>query len=161
MRKEKIVCKVSSRSDAVISLDINGSITEVETTDDVPAIFVLRNVLDIKSVKLGCGLEQCGSCAVLLDGEPILTCSKAIGDFVGRTIETIEQMQSPIQEALLQGNAIQCGYCINGIIVAAEGLFRRDSHPDRATIIRALEPHLCRCGAHPRIIRVLMELASR
>lgn len=145
----------------MIKLNINGSIKEVETTDDVPAIFVLRNVLDIKSVKLGCGLEQCGSCAVLLDGEASLTCSQPIGNFVGRTIETIEEMRSPIQEALLQGNAIQCGYCINGIIVAAEGLFRRDPHPDRATIIQALEPHLCRCGAHPRIIRVLMELASR
>ena len=144
----------------MVKLKINGSIREVESSPEVPAIFVLRNVLDLKSVKLGCGLEQCGSCAVLMDGEVALTCSQPINNLEGHAIETIEEMQSSVQKALLQANATQCGYCLSGIIIAAEALFRRNPHPDRSAIVKALELQLCRCGSHPRVIRALMGLSN-
>ena len=144
----------------MIELRINGEVRRVEADADATAIFVLRNELGLKSPRLGCGLEQCGACAVLVDGEPVMTCARPVSDFEGKAVETVESLASPVQSALLAANASQCGYCLSGIIVAAEALFRREPAPTREQIVEALDPHLCRCGAHPRILRALAGLAS-
>jgi nicotinate dehydrogenase subunit A len=146
-------------------LTINGVRREVDVDDATPFIFVLRNTLGCLSVKLGCALEQCGACKVLVDGVPQHTCVAPTGSFAGRHIETVEGMArdgdlDPVQQALLDANAAQCGYCLSGILIAAKALFDRDAHPSSNDIRAALDEHLCRCGAHPRILRALERLAG-
>jgi nicotinate dehydrogenase subunit A len=149
----------------MITLTVNGTRHDVDVADDVPLIFVLRDALALQSPKLGCGLEQCGSCKVLVDGEPSFSCMAPAKAFEGRRVETVEAFADgarlhPVQQALLDHNAAQCGYCLSGIIVAAKALFDRNPHPNGAEIRAALEDHLCRCGAQPRVLRALTELAS-
>ncbi len=128
-------------------------------------VYALRNALGLKSVKLGCGLEQCGACKVLVDGAPVLCCVALTESFEGRRIETVEGLQNgdelhPVQHALLGENAAQCGYCLSGILMAAKALFDRTPTPSSDEIRAALDDHLCRCGAHPRILRALDRLAG-
>jgi len=148
-----------------IELTVNGQRHRVAVGDDVPLAYVLRNELGLKSVKLGCSLEQCGSCRVIVDGVPTASCVTAAGAFAGKRIETVEGFAvggelHPVQRALAAANAAQCGYCLSGIMVAAKALFDRTATPSRPDIRAALDPHLCRCGAHPRILRALDELAG-
>ena len=136
--------------------------TALETT---PLLDVLRNQLDLKGTRYGCGLEQCGSCMVLLDGEPIYACSREIGTVAGRSITTIEGLGSaaqphPLQQAFLDEQAGQCGYCLSGIVISAKALLDRNPSPTRADIVAALDKHLCRCGAHPRILRAVEKAAA-
>jgi nicotinate dehydrogenase subunit A len=126
---------------------------------------VLRNALDCRSVKLGRASEQCGACKVLVDGVPVRSCVAPAGSFVGRRIETVEGMARagalhPVQQALLDANAAQCGYCLSGIMIAAAALFDESANPSRDDIRAALDAHLCRCGAHPRMLRALERLAG-
>jgi len=149
-----------------IELTVNGTRQRIAVGDDVPLAFVLRNQLGLKSVKLGCGLEQCGACRVLVDGEPTSSCVTAAAAFAGKCIETVEGFATdaglhPVQRALGAANAAQCGYCLSGILVAAKALFERTPTPSREDIRAALDPHLCRCGAHPRVLRALDRLAGR
>jgi nicotinate dehydrogenase subunit A len=149
----------------MIELTVNGVRRQLQVDDAVPLIFVLRNELNCRSVKLGCALEQCGACKVLVDGVPAYTCVAPAGSFAGRRIETVEGMAReetlhPVQQALLGANAAQCGYCLSGILIAAKALFERSVRPSRAEIRAALDEHLCRCGAHPRIVRALERLAG-
>jgi nicotinate dehydrogenase subunit A len=150
---------------ALVHLIVNGSARRVDVPPDVPLIYTLRNALGCKSVKLGCGLEQCGACTVLVDGVPALSCIAATESFEGRRIDTVEGLQNgdalhPAQRALLEENAAQCGYCLSGILMAATALFERTPHPSGEEIRNALDDHLCRCGAHPRILRALERLAG-
>jgi nicotinate dehydrogenase subunit A len=138
------------------------SVTALETT---PLLDVLRNQLDLKGARYGCGLEQCGSCMVLLDGEPIYACSREIGTVVGRSITTIEGLGSaaqphPLQQAFLDEQAGQCGYCLSGIVISAKALLDRNPSPTRGDIAAALDKNLCRCGAHPRILRAVEKAAA-
>ena len=144
-------------------LEVNGRLKVVsDDLADVPLAYVLRNDMDLKSVRLGCALEQCGSCKVLVDGEPEYTCATPAGAFVGRSLRTVEGLDNgPVQQVLVRHNAGQCGFCLSGVIVAATALFAADPQPGRDAIVAALDPHLCRCGAHPRIIRALLALADR
>jgi len=149
----------------MIELTVNGERHGVEVDAATPLIFVLRNSLGCLSVKLGCALEQCGACKVLVDRVPVHTCVAPAGSFVGRQIETVEGMARggvlhPVQRALLDANAAQCGYCLSGIMIAAKALFDHDAKPSRDEIRAALDVHLCRCGAHPRILRALERLAG-
>lgn len=148
-----------------LTLDVNGVSRPIRVEADTPLALVLRNRLGLTGVKVGCGLEQCGACAVLVDDEPILTCVRPAADFEGRRIETVEglgtpERPGPVQQALIEARAAQCGYCTPGIVVAVTGLLRKNPHPGESAIRAALEPHLCRCGAHPGVLRAVRALAG-
>ena len=149
----------------LITLDVNGVSRHVRAAADEPLALVLRNRLGLTGVKVGCSLEQCGACAVLVDGESTLTCMRPAADFAGRRIETVEGLGTPdepgpVQRAFIEARAAQCGYCTPGIVVALTGLLRKDPHPDDSAIRAALEPHLCRCGAHAGVLRAARALAG-
>ena len=151
--------------DPVLNLDVNGVSCRMRVAADEPLTLVLRNRLGLTGVKIGCSLEQCGACAVLVDGESTLTCMRPAADFEGRRIETVEGLGTPkapgpVQQALIDERAAQCGYCTPGIVVAVTALLRKDPHPRESAIRAALTPHLCRCGAHPRVLRAVRALAG-
>ena len=148
-----------------ITLDVNGATHPLSVFPDEPLALTLRNRLGLTGVKVGCGLEQCGACAVLVDGASTLACVRAAADFEGRRIETVEGLGTPeslgpVQRALLDAGAAQCGYCTPGLVVAITALLRENPHPDDSAIRTALAPHLCRCGAHPRVLRAVRKLAA-
>jgi nicotinate dehydrogenase subunit A len=148
-----------------IAFIVNGKPVRVASPGTTPLLDVLRNQLDLKGSRYGCGLEQCGSCMVLLDGEPIYACSREIGTIAGRNVTTIEGLGSvmephPLQQAFLDEQAGQCGYCLSGILISAKALLDRNPSPTRAEIVAALDRHLCRCGAHPRILRAVEKAAA-
>ena len=148
-----------------IALHVNGGAVSVAAEDTTPLLDVLRNQLDLKGTRYGCGLEQCGSCMVLLDGEPVYACSREIGTVAGRSVMTIEGIGSaarphPLQKAFLDEQAGQCGYCLSGILMSAKALLDRNAAPTRADIVTALDRHLCRCGAHLRILRAVERAAA-
>lgn len=141
-------------------LYINGEGVEVDAQPDEQLIFVLRDRLGLVGAKHGCGAEQCGACVVLADGEPVYACTVTAAQIAGRQLETVEGLSSDetltdLQQAFLDENAGQCGFCLAGIVVRAEALLRANARPSRDEICAALDPHLCRCGAHPRIIRAV------
>jgi aerobic-type carbon monoxide dehydrogenase small subunit (CoxS/CutS family) len=143
-----------------LTLRINGEDRVINSAPDTPLIYVLRGELGLKGTKLGCGLEQCGACAVLADGQPTMSCVTPVEAFAGREVTTIEGVAaSPsgvlAQKAFLAASAAQCGYCTPGLVVAVTALLNRREKPDRAAIRAALTPHLCRCGAHPRVLRAV------
>jgi nicotinate dehydrogenase subunit A len=148
-----------------IALTVNGRSVQVTALETTPLLDVLRNQLDLKGTRYGCGLEQCGSCMVLLDGEPIYACSREIGTVAGHSVTTIEGLGSaaqphPLQRAFLDEQAGQCGYCLSGIVISAKALLDRNPLPTRADIAAALDRNLCRCGAHPRILRAVEKAAA-
>lgn len=148
-----------------VAFTVNGTAVSVAAADTTPLLDVLRNHLDLKGARYGCGLEQCGSCMVLLDGAPIYACARAVGTVAGRQVTTIEGLGTPaqphpLQRAFLAEQAGQCGYCLSGLIVSAAALLKRNPAPTRAEIVAALDPHLCRCGAHPRILRAVERAAA-
>ena len=145
-----------------IELRVNGEVVAVEADPATPLIFVLRNDLHLKSPKLGCGLEQCGACKVLVDGEAVMSCVRAVGEFVGTEITTLEayQGEDPLQRAFLDHNAAQCGYCTAGILVAARALLDRNPRPSDTQIRNALKDNLCRCGAHPRVLSAIRSVVE-
>ena len=148
-----------------ITLDVNGATHSLDVHPDEPLALVLRNRLGLTGVKVGCSLEQCGACAVLCDGESTLACVRPAAEFEGRRIETVEglgtpESPGPAQQALLDEGAAQCGYCTPGLVVAITALLRDDPDPDDNSIRTALARHLCRCGAHPRVLRAVRKLAA-
>jgi nicotinate dehydrogenase subunit A len=141
---------------------LNGRDVNVEASPGTALVFVLRNQLGIVSPKLGCGTEQCGACRVLVDGKLAYSCTLPLEEVVGRNVDTLERFTAhPVVAALLRHNAGQCGICLPGIAIAAIELFERSSHPTDVEIAAALAPQLCRCGAQPRILRALRELARQ
>jgi nicotinate dehydrogenase subunit A len=148
-----------------IALTVNGRPVSVAVDAATSLLDVLRNHLDLKGARYGCGLEQCGSCMVLLDGEPVYGCSREVGAVAGRRVTTIEGLGTgekphPLQQAFLDEQAGQCGYCLAGILMSAKALLDRNPSPTRADIVTALDKHLCRCGAHPRILRAVEKAAK-
>lgn len=144
-----------------IELTVNGKTVSVAVADDVPLLDVLRNHLDLKGSRYGCGLEQCGSCMVLIDGKAEYSCAREVATVAGKRIETVELLGSdPLRQAFLDEQAGQCGYCLSGILISAKALLDRNQNPTRADIVTALDPHLCRCGAHPRILRAVANAAA-
>ena len=146
-------------------LTVNGAVRAVEAAASMPLIYVLRNELGLTGTHYGCGLEQCGSCMVLIDGEPSYACARAMDSVAGRTVQTIEDLGTvadphPLQQAFLDEQAGQCGYCLSGILISAKALLDRNPSPSRADIVAALDGHLCRCGAHSRIIRAVDRAAA-
>ena len=148
-----------------ISLTVNGKPVAVTADPDTPLLDVLRNHLGLVGTKFGCGLEQCGCCMVLVDGSPVKSCGKAVSTVAGKTVMTIEGLGTPerphpLQQAFLDEQAGQCGYCLPGIIVTAKALLDRDPAPSRAEIARALDDNICRCGSHVRILRAVERAAA-
>lgn len=147
-----------------ISLRVNGAVHEVDADPATPLLFILRNSLGLKGAKLGCGAEQCGACAVLVDGESVLSCVRAVSEFTDNDIVTVEGLAgdgaaSDVQRAFIAENAAQCGYCTPGIVIATTALLRRRKNPDANDIRDALDGYLCRCGSHTRVIRAIAALA--
>jgi len=149
-----------------ISLTVNGQPATVAADPDTPLLDVLRNHLGLVGTKFGCGLEQCGCCMVLIDGRPEKSCGKAVSTVAGKRIVTIEGIGTrdrphPLQQAFLDEQAGQCGYCLPGIIVTAKALLDRNPAPSRHEIALALDDNICRCGSHVRILRAVERAAAR
>src|SRR5689334_19112294 len=137
----------------VRTLTVNGRQYEVETEAQTPLLYVLRNDLGLYAAKFGCGLGRCGACKVLVDGDVVPSCIYPVGEAVGKQISTLEGLGAadrlhPLQQAFLDEQAAQCGYCIPGIIIAAAALLERNPTPSETEIREALADNLCRCGAH-------------
>jgi nicotinate dehydrogenase subunit A len=148
-----------------IQLTVNGTPHTIAAAETTPLLDVLRNQLDLKGARYGCGQEQCGSCIVLVDGDPVYACARELGTLAGRSVTTIEGLGTvaqphPLQQAFLDEQAGQCGYCLSGIILSAKALLDHTPAPSRAQIVEALDKHLCRCGAHPRILRAVERAAA-
>ena len=144
-----------------IELTVNGRTVSVAAADDTPLLDVLRNHLDLKGSRYGCGLEQCGSCMVLIDGKAEYSCTRELASVTGKRVETVESLAShPLRQAFLEEQAGQCGYCLSGILMSAKALLYNNKSPSRSEIVTALDAHLCRCGAHPRILRAIEKAAA-
>jgi nicotinate dehydrogenase subunit A len=149
----------------VIELKVNGRSHNVSADPETPLLYVLRDDLQLNAAKFGCGLGQCGSCTVLVDGTPTLACITPIMLLEGRQITTLEGLGSleepgPLQQAFIEEQAAQCGYCIPGMMMRAQALLQRNPHASEAEIRAYLEPNLCRCGTHMRIVRAVRRAAT-
>jgi nicotinate dehydrogenase subunit A len=144
-----------------IELTVNGRTVRVAVAGDTPLLDVLRNHLDLKGSRYGCGLEQCGSCMVTIDGRAEYSCAREVASVAGKRVETVESLSGhPLRLAFLDEQAGQCGYCLSGILMSAKALLDSNRTPSRGDILAALEAHLCRCGAHPRILRAVEKAAA-
>jgi nicotinate dehydrogenase subunit A len=146
-------------------LVINRERRVVRAAPDTPLLYVLRDELGLNAAKYGCGLGQCGACTVLVDGEAVFSCLTPIMLVDGREVTTLEGLGTatapgPLQAAFIAEQAAQCGYCIAGMIMRAKGLLDRTPNPTEAQVRDELEPHLCRCGTHMRILRAIMRAAG-
>jgi aerobic-type carbon monoxide dehydrogenase small subunit (CoxS/CutS family) len=141
-------------------LIVNGKAVHVVSDGSKPLLDVLRGELGLRGTRFGCGTEQCGACMVLIDGEPSFSCARSIESLAGKVVTTIEGLSSggvpsPLQQAFVDEQAGQCGYCLSGILISATALLARNPHPSRSEIAAALDRHLCRCGVHNRIMRAV------
>jgi len=148
-----------------MKLDVNGRVHEVEAEPATPLLYVLREDLKLNGAKFGCGLGQCGACTVLADGEAIFSCLTPISVVQGRRITTVEGLGSaekpgPLQRAFIELQAAQCGYCIPGMMMRAQALLEREPDASESDIRAALQPNLCRCGTHMRIVRAAVRAAE-
>ena len=150
----------------MISFTVNARPVEVTADGDTSLLDVLRNHLGLTGTRFGCGLEQCGSCMVLIDGAPEKSCGKALSTVAGKSVTTIEGLGTPanphkLQQPFIELRAGQCGYCLPGILISAKALLDRDKAPTRAEIAAALDGNICRCGSHHRILRAVALAAER
>jgi nicotinate dehydrogenase subunit A len=146
-------------------LIVNGRDVSVIADGETPLLDVLRNHLGLIGTKFGCGLEQCGCCMVLVDGKPEKSCAKPVSTLAGKKIVTIEGLGTPdrphpLQQAFLDEQAGQCGYCLPGILISARALLDQNPSPSRAQIAAALDDNICRCGSHIRILRAVERAAA-
>jgi nicotinate dehydrogenase subunit A len=151
---------------AATSFILNGNPVSVGADGDTPLLDVLRNHLGLVGSKFGCGQEQCGCCMVLIDGAPAKSCGKAVSTVAGRAVTTIEGLGTPdqphpLQQAFLDEQAGQCGYCLAGILISAKALLDHNKSPTRRDIALALDDNICRCGSHARILRAVEKAAAR
>ena len=146
-------------------LSVNGTEVSVSAESDTPLLYILRNDLQLKGTRFGCGLGACGTCNVLIDGHNVQSCDTPLWSAAGKKITTIEGLGTlerlhPLQHAFVEEQAAQCGYCINGIIISAKALLDRNPDPSEDDIRKALERNLCRCGTHNRIVRAIQRAAA-
>jgi len=149
-----------------LNLRINGVDRQVCAEADTPLLYILRNDFKLKGTRFGCGTGHCGACTVLFDGRAVPSCDTPLWSAVGHEVTTIEGLVDaaadtlhPIQQAFLDEQAAQCGYCTNGIILSAKALLDANPDPDDAQIAAALERNLCRCGSHVRVLRAIRRAA--
>ncbi|HEY4922467.1 MAG TPA: (2Fe-2S)-binding protein [Xanthobacteraceae bacterium] len=151
---------------AQFELTLNGRTVKVTVANEETSLLaVLRDAFGLVGTRFGCGLEQCGCCMVLVDGAPQKSCAKPIWSVAGKSITTIEGLGTPehphpLQQALLDEQAGQCGYCLSGILISAKALLDRSPSPSRAEIAQALDDNICRCGSHNRILRAVEKAAA-
>ena len=148
-----------------IRLTVNGRIHDVDAAPDTALLYVLRNDLELNGPKYGCGLGECGTCVVLIDGVAARSCVIPVSGCVDREILTLEGLGSrdrpdPVQQAFIEEQAAQCGYCLNGMIMATKALLKRTPRPSETDMREALRYHLCRCGAHVEIMRAVKRAAG-
>jgi nicotinate dehydrogenase subunit A len=148
-----------------IEFTLNGTDVSIQVDPQTPLLEVLRNDLLLNGPKFGCGLAQCGACAVLLDGVSIRACVTPVDSVAGKSITTLEGLGTaekphPLQSAFIAEQAIQCGYCASGIIITAAALLKNEPSADEQTIRRALSGHLCRCGAQPRMLKAIKRASA-
>ena len=145
-------------------LKVNGAEHAVEAAPATPLVYVLRNDLKLKGTRFGCGTGHCGSCTVLLDGNPVQSCDTPLWSAAGHEVTTVEGLgggkEHALQRAFAEEQAVQCGYCVSGILMSAAALLEKNPHPSDAEIASALERHLCRCGTHVRILRAIRRVAK-
>jgi aerobic-type carbon monoxide dehydrogenase small subunit (CoxS/CutS family) len=148
-----------------LTLNVNGRDHAVEADPSTPLLYVLRGDLGLNGAKFGCGLGQCGACTVTLDGKAVFSCVLPIAALAGRKVVTVEglgtvQAPGPIQQAFEAEQAAQCGYCIAGMIMRAKALLDATPRPTEAQIRKGMQPNLCRCGTHMRILRAVRRAAG-
>jgi nicotinate dehydrogenase subunit A len=148
-----------------IELNVNGSVRAVTADESTPLIYILRNDLKLKGTRHGCGQGICGSCTILLDGGSVQSCNTPLSAARGRQITTIEGLAAgerlhALQQAFIDEQAGQCGYCLSGILMGAAALLARNPAPGDAEIRTALDTHLCRCGSHERIVRAIQRASQ-
>jgi nicotinate dehydrogenase subunit A len=148
----------------MMMLKVNGRDHQVDAEADTPLLYVLRDDLALNAAKFGCGLGQCGACTVIVDGKAVLSCVTPMLLLEGKQVTTLEGLGSietpaPIQRAFMEEQAAQCGYCIAGMMMRAQALLQRNAKPTDDEIRAEMEPHLCRCGTHMRILRAIHRAA--
>ena len=146
-------------------LVVNGRPVRIDTEGSKPLLAVLRDELGLRGTRFGCGTEQCGACMVLVDGVPVYACTREVATVAGKSVTTVEGLARngalhPLQQAFLDEQAGQCGYCLSGILISAAALLEKSKTPSRDEIAAALDPHLCRCGIHNRVIRAVQKAAA-
>jgi nicotinate dehydrogenase subunit A len=146
-------------------LTVNGRRVRVETDPHTSLLHVLRNELDLKGARFGCGVGLCGACFVQLDGQVVASCDTPMWSAEGRTVVTVEGLAPGdglhrVQQAFIDEQAAQCGYCISGILVSASALLDKNPAPDEQAVIEALDRNLCRCGVQRRVVRAVLKAAS-
>jgi len=141
---------------------LNGTRCEVDVDPDTPLLYVLRNQFGLQGARFGCGIGLCGACFVHVDGVSVPSCDTPVWSLEGKTVVTVEGLSPhPVQQAFLDRQAAQCGYCVTGIIMTAAALLERDPRPSEAAVAEALDRHLCRCGAQRRMIPAVVEAGER
>jgi nicotinate dehydrogenase subunit A len=144
---------------------VNGAESAIEADPDTPLLYALRNDLDLKGTRFGCGTGQCGACFVLIDGHPAPACDTPLWSVAGKSVTTVEGLgpagaSHPLQEAFLAEQAAQCGYCTSGILISAAALLSKNPKPSESEVRAALDRNLCRCGSHNRMVRAVMRVAA-
>ena len=148
-----------------IDLDVNGRACSVQAEENTPLLYILRHDLGLKGTRFGCGAAQCGSCHVMVDGVSVPSCDTPVWSVEGKGVVTVEGLGSddalhPLQQAFIDEQAAQCGYCLSGILVHAAALLANNPDPTDAEVRAALDEHLCRCGTHNRIVRAVLRAAT-
>lgn len=147
------------------ALQVNGASRSVSVEPDTPLLYILRNDLGLNSPRYGCGLSQCGACTVIIDGKPTRSCVTPVSSVGAKTVTTLEGLGTkekphPLQTAFIEEQAVQCGYCTNGMIMSAKALLDKNPKPTGAQIKKALAANLCRCGTHNRVVRAVQRAAK-
>ena len=154
-----------SSTDAIIKLNVNGSERSVEADPASSLLGVLRNQLGLTGTRYGCGANQCGACNVLIEGQAVAACDTPLWAAAGKKIVTVEGLGTPerphpLQRAFIAEQAMQCGYCVSGIMISAAALLMRNKTPTDADVRAALDRNLCRCGSHNRMVRAVLRAAN-
>lgn len=153
-------------SNSEVAFLVNGREVSVQDHTGQTLLDVLRNNLNLKATRMGCGQGECGACRVMLDGHAVAACETPLWSVQGKQITTVEGLgtrEAPhaLQSAFIEEQAMQCGFCTSGILMSAAALLQRQAHPTRQEIVQALDGHLCRCGAHNRVIRAIEKVATQ
>ncbi|PIT80271.1 (2Fe-2S)-binding protein [Limnohabitans sp. 15K] len=149
-----------------VAFRLNGQSVSVPNDSGKTLLDLLRNTLQLKATRMGCGQGQCGACRVMLDGHAVAACETPLWAIEGKTVTTVEGLGNrsaphALQTAFIEEQAMQCGFCTSGILMSAAALLQRQPQPSRADIVQAIDGHLCRCGAHNRVVRAIEKAAVR
>ena len=150
---------------ADFQVKVNGSARTVSVEPDTPLLYILRNDFELNGPRFGCGLAQCGTCTVLIEGKPVRSCMMPVSEVGAKSVMTLEglgtaQKPHPLQQAFIEEQAAQCGYCSNGMIMTAKALLDKTPKPTEAQVKKALAANYCRCGTHNRIVRAVLRAAG-